>query len=279
MELKGKGAIVVGASRGIGKAYALALAQAGAAVAVVGRTDRDRTGEQPRAATQGVSTGRRQTEGLLPGTIHQTAQEIGAAGGTALPVRCDIGKEVEVEAMARQVLKAFGQVDVLVNNAAIYPRYRKFLDISAAAWDQSMNVNARGPFLCCRAVLPTMMARRKGSIINITSAAAVRTTRASPVGRDILLYAVAKAALDRLTTWLAEELVEYDIAVNGLSPGTVKTEGQIDASPPDYDWKDFTWHDPTPEYLGPPLLYLAQQTARTFTGKIVRTDEFGKTWP
>ncbi len=281
MELKDKVAIVVGASRGIGKAYALALGRAGAAVVVVSRTDKDRTSEKPHSEVWGAAVGQRQAEGMLPGSVHQTAQEIRAAGGKALPIRCDIAKEEEVEAMARQVLKTFGQVDVLVNNAVIYPRYSNWLDVTTEAWDQSMNVNVRGPFLCCRAVASTMMARRKGSIINISSAAAGPVPRKVVIGRGLLLYAVSKSALNRLTTWLADEMADYDIAVNILHPGQIKTEGMLDAAPSGYDWAQdgFTWRDATPEYLGPPLIWLAQQTAKTFTNRSVRTDEFGKTWP
>jgi len=200
-----------------------------------------------------------------------------------LPIRCDIVKEEEVEAMAQQVLKAFGQVDILVNNAVAYSRYANFLDITLAAWDHNMNVNVRGPFLCCRAVLPNMMARRKGSIVNITTSASGRIPRGLVAAKGLLLYYMTKAALERQTTWLADELADYNIAVNALHPGTIKTEGGMDVAQPGYDWNKseagIVWRDPTPEYLGPPLIYLAQQTANTFTGRSVRRDEFRVTWP
>jgi len=285
----------VGASRGIGKAYALALAQAGAAVVAVARTDRDAAGEDAHRAMWGSAFGQRQAEGLLPGSIQQTAAEIRAAGGQALAIRCDIAQERDVEAMARQALETFGRVDILVNNAAIYPRYPNFLEIPATAWDQSMDVNVRGPFLCCRALVPSMMARRTGSIINITSEggavvpraaagpAAAPARRKLTISQGLLLYFVSKAALDRMTLWLAAELADADIAVNMLAPGTILTVGMLDAAPPGYGWNrdadGITWHEPTPERLGPPLVFLAQQTARTFTGRSVRTEQFRVTWP
>ena len=294
-ELEGRVAVVAGATRGIGKAYAVALSRAGAAVAVLGRTVRDRSNEQADRKTWGKAYGQRQAEGLLPGSIHLTADEIRAEGGRALAIRCDISSERDVEAMAQQVLREYGPVDILVNNAVIYPRYPNFLDIPVSAWDNSMNVNVRGAFLCCRALAPNMMERRRGSIISITSeggATVPKTvgTQAPATGRrppviagGLLLYFVSKSAMDRLTLWLANELAEHDIAVNLLSPGTILTEGMLDAAPPGYGWNEdadgITWNASTPEYLGPPLVWLAKQTASTFSGYSVRTDQWGVTWP
>src|SRR5262249_38757936 len=155
------------------------------------------------------------------------------------------------------------------------------LEVSTEEFDLNMNVNVRGPYLTMRHVLPHMMARRTGSVINITSAAATRTSRAGATSTDLIMYAVTKAAMQRLTTYLAEDMRPYNIAINALSPGTVYTDGLADAVPRGFDFsKDIhVWHDATPEYLGPPLIYLAQQTAETLTGQIVRTDEFGKSWP
>ncbi|MBI3744727.1 MAG: SDR family oxidoreductase [Chloroflexi bacterium] len=282
-ELKGKVAVVVGASRGIGKAYALALGQAGATVVAVARSAKDTSREalhQPKA--WGKAYGARQVEGLLPGSLEETVAEVQKAGGQATPVRCDIAKEDEVEAMARVVLRQHGHVDIVVNNAAVYPRYGNWLDITTSGWDASMDVNVRGPFLILRALAPSMIARKSGSIINITTGGSAPVPMTRTISRGLLLYVVSKAALDRMTYFLADELAPHNIAVNLLSPGTIVTEGMRDAAPPGYPWENdpegFKWEQATPEYLGPALIHLAKQSAATLTRQSLRTDQFGQTW-
>jgi NAD(P)-dependent dehydrogenase (short-subunit alcohol dehydrogenase family) len=132
-----------------------------------------------------------------------------------------------------------------------------------------MRVNLRGPFLCCKYVLPVMMAQRQGSIINITSRAA---ERGAP---GVVAYSASKGGLNLFTLGLAEEVREYNIAVNALDPGLIKTEGAVLTRPPDFDW---TGHEP-PEVVGPAAVWLALQSAQTFTGRIVKRAEFGVTWP
>ena len=119
LEFQGKVAIVTGGSRGIGKAYALALAAEGASVVVAARTEKEAT-----AAQKSTGRGDRHVQGLLPGSIHQTASEIVALGAQALPVRCDVTSEEQVRAMVAKTMERFGRIDVLVNNAAIYPGIR-----------------------------------------------------------------------------------------------------------------------------------------------------------
>ena len=119
MEFSGRVAIVTGSSRGIGKAYAVALAKAGASVVVAARTM-----QQHVAAASGGPRGLRHVEGTLPGTIGETAAQIEAAGGTAVAVKCDVTQEEDVKAIVRQTMDRFGRIDVLVNNAAIYPRFK-----------------------------------------------------------------------------------------------------------------------------------------------------------
>ena len=139
--LQGRVAIVTGASRGIGRALALGLAQAGCHVVV--------------AAKSTTSTEK------LPGSIFTVAQEVEALGGQALPVQVDVREEGQIEALAARTLERFGRIDVLVNNAgALY--WRSVLDTPAKRFDLVMGVNARAAFLCSRAVLPAMIARRWG---------------------------------------------------------------------------------------------------------------------
>jgi NAD(P)-dependent dehydrogenase (short-subunit alcohol dehydrogenase family) len=126
-----------------------------------------------------------------------------------------------------------------------------------------------------------MIRQGSGSIVNLTSKAAGATTRGTPGHDDLLAYAVTKAALNRLTTFLAEELAPHGIAVNAMSPGAVLTDTWAAVDPEAVaEAKASGWgKPPTPEVMGPPLLHLAQQTAATLTGRILHHDEFGTSWP
>ena len=245
--IDGKVVIVTGSSRGIGKAIAKVCAAEGARVVVVGRTE--------------------QEGGRLPGTIYQTVEEIEQAGGEALAVRCDVTDEEQVQALGQEVLDKYGRIDSLVNNAGIQVNVG-LLELQTRHWDLTMRVNLRGVFLCCKHLLPAMVEQRSGSVINITSGAAERG-RARGIS-----YAVTKAGLNILTEGLALEMEEYGIAVNALNPGGIKTEGAVMVRPPDFDWTGWV----EAEVVGPPVVWLSQQTAQTFTGKVVSREDFGKTW-
>ncbi len=245
--LDGKVVIVTGSSRGIGKGIAKTCGAEGARVVVVARTD--------------------QEGGRLPGTIHQTVQVIQEAGGEAMAVRCDVTDEEQVQALAKAVVDAYGRIDVLVNNAAVQVNVG-LLELQTRHWDLTMRVNLRGPFLCCKHLAPVMIQQQSGSIVNITSSAG-ETVR--PRG---ISYAVTKAGLNSITRGLAQELEEYGIAVNALNPGPVKTEGAVLVRPSDFDW---TGGEP-PEVVGAAAVWLAKQTAHSFTGQVVERAEFGKTW-
>jgi enoyl-[acyl-carrier protein] reductase III len=121
-----------------------------------------------------------------------------------------------------------------------------------------------------------MMRRRSGSIINITARAGTFMPKGQRVYDGTLLYAVTKAALNRLSFFMSEELKPFGIAVNALSPGIVATDTALAATP---NLKEYGGKEPSPEVLGPALLYLAQQTAESLTGQVLYTDDFGKTWP
>jgi NAD(P)-dependent dehydrogenase (short-subunit alcohol dehydrogenase family) len=252
-DLSGKVAIVTGASRGIGRALAVGLARAGASVVCAARTEV----VQP---------------GGLPGTIHTTAEAIRAAGGEALPLRCDVGEPADVEALVETTVGKLGRVDVLVNNA-MTPTRGLFDETPLALWDESMRVNVRSLFTTCQAVVPRMARVGGGSIINVSSGAADPRMKGLPPG--FLTYAVAKAALERFSTALAIEVAERGIAVNAMRPGAVKTEKSVDELGEDWDWSD--WQEP--EAVVPALLFLAAQTASGFTGRIVDSTEFGERWP
>lgn len=242
MKLSNKVAIVTGASRGIGKAIAQLLALEGASIAVASRSEQ----EDPR----------------LPGTIHQTAKEIQAMGGNALAIRCDIREEAEVSNMVEQVRGALGPIDILVNNAAAsFPA--SIIDLPLKRWDIIMDVNLRGYYLAVKAVLPDMLERKSGNILNLTSKSGEMVGRAYNGGSS-LAYGVSKAAIDKFTLGLAAELAEHNIAVNALKPQTaVATEGTVtffQGKIPS-DWVG-------PENMAQAALYLVQQTPASLTGWI-----------
>jgi citronellol/citronellal dehydrogenase len=202
-------------------------------------------------------------KGPLPGTIYKTADQISVLGRRALAIKTDVTKEEEVAEMVRRTLQEFGTLDILVNNAGVNaPTW--VLDISIKRWDLVIAVNLRGTFLCTKAVLPIMVERRSGSIINLSSPAA-----RIPVF-DIA-YGVAKAAIERFTIGLAEELREYNIAVNALCPSATDTEGmrlwfaEADRS----GWQK-------PEMWGKYAAFLASQDANTLTGRVLTAEELAE---
>jgi NAD(P)-dependent dehydrogenase (short-subunit alcohol dehydrogenase family) len=201
LPLNGKVAIVTGASRGIGRAVAIELARAGALVAVAART------------TRPLKT--------VGGTLGQTAEAIRALGRQAIAVKADISDEQAVAAMTARTLEAFGRIDILVNNAATNQPAR-FLDMPQKTWDRIMAVNLRGTVLCTRAVLPEMLRRGRGHIINISSMV-TQSLRHDPFTG--IAYDVTKVAMNRLTLGLAEELRTSGIAVNALMPDNTESDG------------------------------------------------------
>ena len=252
-DLDGTVAIVTGASRGIGKGLALGLAAAGASVVCAARTMAD--GEHE-----------------LPGTVTATVDEIRAAGGDAIGVRCDIGSTDDIGAMFTAATGTYGRIDVLVNNA-MTPTRGLFAESSVDDWDQSMRINVRSLFLTAQAVVPIMEATGGGSIINISSGAADANVAGMPPG--YLIYSVAKAALERFSAALAVEVADRGIAVNALRPGAVKTEHSTHELSEDFDWTGWK----TPAAVVPAVNFLAAQRSDGFTGRIVDSTQFGTVWP
>ena len=282
MELENKVAIVTGSSRGLGKVWAIALAQAGASVVVTARTEKE-AGETPVVHLPGEhfpGRGNRVFTGELPGTIYETAAEIEAMGGKALPVRCDVVSEDDIKSMVDTTLKHFGRIDIVVNNAGIYPRFN-LLEITPEIFDRVFHVNLRGQYLVCKHVLPHMIERGSGSIINITTGGGNPANQKLKAAESMLCYTVTKAGVSRLTTYIAQEVAKYGVAVNAVAPGLVQSPGGEEIMPEDYEFEggEIDWKPATVEVLGPYMVWLAQQSAATFTGQVVQAEQFGKTWP
>lgn len=198
--MDGKVAIVTGAAQGIGREYARALADWGAAVAVA---DLNLVGAK------------------------ETATAIGEAGGKAVAVEVDVSDEASTRRLAEQVEAELGRIDVLVNNAAIYHSMRmdSALEVDIAYWRKVFSVNLDGALLCTRAVLPAMQRAGGGRIVNQTSTAAYLP------GADH--YTVSKLALVGLTQGLSRELGQFGITVNAIAPGVVYTDATVATVPAD----------------------------------------------
>jgi 3-oxoacyl-[acyl-carrier protein] reductase len=193
MRLNGRVAIITGSGQGIGRAYANAFAAEGAKVVIA-----DLNEEKAKAVSD----------------------EVRAAGGEAIAVRVDVSEEHSVQSMVDQTVEAFGTVDILINNAAIFATLtmKPFEEISVKEWDQVFAVNSRGVFLCCRAVAPIMRKAQYGRIVNISSSV-VSTGRA-----NYAHYVGSKGAVWALTHALATELGTDGITVNTVSPHGIVTE-------------------------------------------------------
>ena len=189
--LEDKVAIVTGGGKGLGKAFCFGLAREGARVVMaVHRLDEEAA---------------------------KAVREIEAQGGYALEV--DVTKEEDTLRMADETVKRFGQIDVLVNNAAYYygVSRKPFYEISSEEWDRAMSVSVKGAWLCCKAVFPQMKKQMKGKIINLSSDTAFAPTK------GMIHYVVSKAAIIGVTRVLAGELGQYGICVNAVAPGFTDT--------------------------------------------------------
>lgn len=233
-------AIVTGASRGIGKAIAISLAERGAHVVVAARTNRK------------VSS--------IAGDIESTAAEICSRGGSALAVKTDVSDEKSVANMVESTLRQWGRIDILVNNAATnFPAL--FHEISQKTWDRIIDVNLRGTVLCTKAVLPSLMKQGWGHIINISSVV-TRNLRHSPFTG--IAYDITKVAINRFTLGLAEEMKQYNIAVNALMPDNTESDGWSYLNP---DIDRSSWD--RPETWGEYAAVVASKDPSAFTGNLL----------
>ncbi|MGD8832844.1 MAG: SDR family NAD(P)-dependent oxidoreductase [Pseudomonadales bacterium] len=247
--LKGQVAVVTGASRGIGEAIALRYAMEGAKVVVSART---------------VSA----DEHYLPGTITDTVERIKAAGGDALAVKADLSVAEDRRNLIDAAMEAYGGVDILVNNAAV-TFFIPVADFPEKRFRLMMDVQVWAPFELSQMVLPGMLERGRGWILNISSHAAIHPDKTLG-GRGGTVYGMCKAALERFTTGLAQELYSENIGVNVISPGLVATPGAVHHNLINEESKNRV----TPvEHMAEACLRLVHGDPREITGRIDYADQ------
>ncbi len=241
--LQGKIALVTGASRGIGKAAAIGLAQAGADVAVTSRK--------------------------LP-DLEKTAEEIRKLGRKSLPVAAHVGRMEEIQSLVKKVVEEFGRIDILVNNAATNPTMASALDVDERAWDAVMNLNLKGLFFLSQAVARVMKEKGGGRIINVSSIAGL-----SP---DLLpVYSISKAGVIMATKVMAQQWAQYNIRVNAIAPGLTKTRfSEALWSNPDI-LKMAVSKAPMgriaePEEMVGAIIFLASDASSYVTGQVIAID-------
>ena len=190
--LEGKKAVVIGGRKGLGKAYALTFAEAGADVAVAD-----------------VET----TDGLLDSVAEQIEQH----GRHCLKAQVDISKKADIDELVKNVMSEFGTIDIWANVAVRYHPLG-LLELNEEDWDALTDTNLKGYWLACQAVAPIMIERKKGSIINMTSQAGIRTMRPMTLGN----YGITKAGIIMLTRQLALRLAQYNVRVNSIALSQVR---------------------------------------------------------
>ena len=220
LPLEGKVALITGSSRGIGKATALQLARDGADIVVCARS-LESTDE-------------------YPGSIGETADAIRALGRRALAVKMDVFEDADMRHAVEEALREFGRIDILINNAA-FMAGSPILEADVAGLERSFAANVRAPFVMTQLVAPGMVAQGGGAIVNISSGAARNPPPPDelPPNRPRFQrgpeYGISKAALDRLSTGIAEELGEKNVAVVSVWPGFTLTERLARRSVPGID--------------------------------------------
>jgi dehydrogenase/reductase SDR family protein 4 len=241
--LKNKVALITGASRGIGQAIALGLAQQGADIAMASRN--------------------------LP-DLEKVAEEIRKMGRKALPIAAHVGRTEEIKNLVKRVVDEFEKIDILVNNAATNPTMASAIDIEERAWDSIMNLNLKGLFFLSQAVATVMKEKGGGRIINVASVAGITP--------DILpIYSISKAGVIMATKVMAQQWAQYNIRVNAIAPGLTKTRfSEALWKNPDI-LKIAMSRTPMgrpaePEEMVGTIIYLASDTSSYVTGQVIAID-------
>jgi citronellol/citronellal dehydrogenase len=241
-DLRGRVAVITGASRGIGRALALGLAKAGCHIVIVAKST--------------------ESSEKLPGSIYTVADEVKALGVDALPLAVDVRDADAIQAMAAKTLERFGRIDILLNNAgALW--WRPLMETPVKRFDLVMGVNARASFLCAQAVLPSMIERKWGHIVNMSPPMDLKLIP----GR--IAYAISKLGMTMLTIGLAQEVKAQNIAVNSLWPVTViESQASINWGLGSRDqWR-------TPDILVDCTLKLVSKDPQQITGQAILDEDF-----
>jgi NAD(P)-dependent dehydrogenase (short-subunit alcohol dehydrogenase family) len=252
--LEGRVAIVTGASRGIGAAIAELFAAEGAQVVCAART---------------LNEGEHR---FLTGSLAATVARIREAGGAAHAVAADVSDEADCRNLVQAAISTFGPVDILVNDAAL-SYYGPIVDFDVKRWTRAFAVNVHGPFMLSKLVLPGMMERRRGAIVNISSGSAIGPGRGPyrEAARGNTMYGATKAALERFTQGLAQEVAEHGIAVSAVSPShVVPTPGTV------YHKLVTGMADPRgepPELMARAALLLASEPAAKVNGRVTYSQQ------
>jgi len=256
MKLKDKVAIVTGASRGIGEGIALCMAEAGANVVVASRTVNEID--------------------FMPGTIGSVAKQVEERGVKALAVQVDVSDEEQVKAMVDKTMETFGQIDILVNNAGYVLTIKPLWEIERDEWEKLFSVDVTGTFMCCKHVIPHMIEREYGKIINMGSIQGRQGLRGQSA------YGACKAAIHNFTLALAKDVAPYKINVNAVGPGASRSymiESMINTAMPEdakdsvfdmlYDNHSLLRREVTPEDIGNLCVFLGSEDSRNINGQTI----------
>jgi len=241
--LNGKVVLITGASRGIGQAAAVLLAQAGAEVAIASRKVPD---------------------------LEKVAEEVRKKGRKCLPVAANVARMDEIGPLVKRVLEEFGKIDILVNNAATNPTMAQAMDIDERSWDAIMNLNLKGLFFLSQAVAKGMREKGGGKIVNVASVAGITP--------DLLpIYSISKAGVIMATKVMAQQWAQYNIRVNAIAPGLTKTRFS-EALWKNPDILKMAMHKTPmarpaePEEMAGAIIYLASDASSYVTGQVLAID-------